>query len=81
VTPIPIGPGGVGVGPVPGTPPPIGVVGVIHFDVGIFQEFEDTAIQEIVSDAGVVAAVADINTAQTLEARASAVARLMERLE
>jgi hypothetical protein len=57
------------------------VIGVIHFDVGILQEFEDAVLTEIVKDADVVRAIAAVQDARTTAVREEAITQLMEKLE
>jgi hypothetical protein len=77
-----IGPGGIGIGPpIPGTPPPIGVIGVIHFDFGVFQGWEEIVVEGVVNDPAVIRAVTAVNEATSTAARIDAISQLLERLE
>jgi hypothetical protein len=69
----------VGVGPVPGTPPPIGVIGVIQFDIGTVT-LEEIPVSQLVNDPAVIAGVRAVEAATTLQERIGAIGQLMERL-
>ncbi|HEY7388474.1 MAG TPA: hypothetical protein VH640_08190 [Bryobacteraceae bacterium] len=69
----------MGIAPVPGTPPPVGIVGVIHFDIGTVQ-LEETPISQLVNDPAVIADVRAVEAATTTQARIGAIGQLMERL-
>jgi hypothetical protein len=72
-----------GVGPVPPPPPPgTGVFGVGHHDFfNQFSEWEESTIDEILSDPNVIEAVQAVNQARAPEDRIDAIERLMETLE
>ncbi len=65
----------------PGTPPPIGVVGVIQFDAGAIKDFGEVLVSDLVNDPQVISAVRAVESAATSEARVRAIAQLMETLE
>jgi hypothetical protein len=79
----------IGVGPVPppppGPPPPpppgVGIFGVGHHDwLNSFQKWIDFAIEDVVRDAEVVAAVKGVRGAKTANDRIAAVSRLIGRI-
>jgi hypothetical protein len=66
---------------VPGTPPPIGPIVSIQFDVGMVREVGEVSIPDLVKNPAVIASVRAVQSAETPEARVNAIAQLMENLE
>jgi hypothetical protein len=79
-----LGPPGTGVGVTPGVgdPPSPGIVGVIHFVVGIETSatVEGGGLADVLANADVVRAVERIRGAQSSAERVDAVSALMEEI-
>ena len=65
----------------PGTPPPVGVIGVIHFDIGTVEHAGEIPISELVNNPEVIAGVRAVQSAETSQARVDAIGQLLEALE